>query len=80
MNKINFSFRPLEHQKSSITKMKNIENNMISFSDIKVRSKIGILTDPKNSGKKTTMSYFLKRTLKQLAKECFTLLSFDFYQ
>lgn len=61
MNKIIFSFRPLEHQKSSITKMKNIENNMISFSDIKVKSKIGILTDPKNSGKKTTMSYFLKR-------------------
>lgn len=61
MNKINFSFRPLEHQKLSITKMKNIENNYINFSDIKIKSKIGILTDPRNSGKKTTMAFFLKR-------------------
>ena len=38
--------------------MKNIENNYINFSDIKIKSKIGILTDPKNSEKKQLWHFF----------------------
>lgn len=51
----------LSHQNNSIKKMYNLEKYPIEYNNIQIRTKIGIITDPINSGKSTTVALFLKK-------------------
>ena len=58
-NKI-VQFNPLPHQQLSLQKMVQLELNPIEYNSVKIKTKIGIITDPTNSGKTTTVALFLK--------------------
>ena len=51
----------LPHQIMSMKKMYQLEKSSIKYNNIKIKTKIGIITDPSNSGKSTTVALFLKK-------------------
>jgi hypothetical protein len=51
----------LPHQVKSMKKMCQLEKSFIEYNNIKIKTKIGIITDPNNSGKSTTVALFLKK-------------------
>ena len=50
----------LPHQIKTMKKMCQLEKTFIEYNNIKIKTKIGIITDPSNSGKSTTLAFFEK--------------------